>query len=118
MQRVLESPRDLIGGEESRGMTCTKGNYRRYPPWVHFFRLWKKGPGASRRLVQESRLIKGNRAESPHSCLACQHEIQRVGGSQGQAVWQMVALRRASENHVLGGVFFYHGQAEEVATGI
>ena len=50
--------------------------------------------------------------------LARQHEIQRTGRSQGQAVWQCASLRGTSENHVLGGMLLYDGQEEEVATGI
>ena len=52
------------------GITWPKGHYRRYSPWVHFFRPWKKGPGTSRRLVHESGLIRRIRAENPHSCSA------------------------------------------------
>ena len=69
-------------------------------------------------MVHECGLIKRNGAESPHSCLACQHEIQRTGGSQGHAVWQELTLRSTGQDYVLGGMLFHHGQAEEVAARI
>ena len=57
-----------------------------------FFLSREKSLCASRRLAHGSRLIRRNRAERPHSCLACQYEIQRVGGSQRQAVLQEFTL--------------------------
>ena len=44
--------------------------------------------------------------------LARHHEIQGTRGPQRQAVWQVVAVRGASENHVLGRVLYDHGQAK------
>ena len=46
------------------------------------------------------------------------HEIQGTRGPQRQAVWQVVALRGAVKDYVLGLVFYDDGQAEEGAAGI
>ena len=41
----------------------------------------------------------------------CHHGLPRVSRPQEQTVWPCVAVRSASEDYVLGGVFLYHGEA-------
>ena len=48
----------------------------------------------------------------------CQNGLPRIGRPQEQTVWPRAPLRSPSEDHVLGALFLYHGQAEEGGTRI
>ena len=43
----------------------------------------------------------------------CHHGLPRVSRPQEQTVWPCVAVRSASEDYVLGGVFLHDGQAQK-----
>ena len=43
----------------------------------------------------------------------CHYGLPRVGGPQKQTVWPRVASGNPDQDHVLGGVFLHHGQAQE-----
>ena len=63
---------------------------------------------------------KGNiasRGQSP-SCFSVRHGLSRIDRPLQQAVWPRAPLRSPSEDHVLGALFLYHGQAEEGGTRI
>ena len=52
------------------------------------------------------------RGQSP-SCFSVRHGLPRIGRPQRQAVWLRVAVRGASQDHVLGALFLHYGQAKE-----
>ena len=66
------------------------------------------------------KMNKGNtasRGQSPKvHCV--RNGLPRISRPQQQAVWPRVALGGPSQDHVLGGVFLHHGQAEEGGAGI
>ena len=52
--------------------------------------------------------------ERAHSMLGhCHHGLPRVSRPQEQTVWPRAPVGSASEDHVLGGVFLHHGQAQK-----
>ena len=95
------------------GRLTTRGDSRGYPPWVHFF--WV-GPQVLARvgdwLKEPMNKVDQSRETSFHAW-CCHHGLPRVSRPQEQTVWPCVAVRSASQDYVLGGVFLYHGQAQE-----
>ena len=56
--------------------------------------------------------------EVPFHTWRCHHELPRVSRSPEQAVWSRVAIRSASQDHVLGALFLHYGQAKEGGAGV
>ena len=59
-------------------------------------------------------MIEGEQCEeTPFHAWRCHHGLPRVSRSPKQTVWPRVAVRSPDQNHVLGPLFLYHGQAQE-----
>ena len=81
------------------------------------FRPWKKVMVRAGDWSKEQ-INKAEQSGEATFMLTRRHEIQRTNGSEGQAVWQGAPFRGAVKDYVLGGVFCYQGQQEEVAARI